>query len=125
MSTPLRARLTGWWSAWKYVVILLVLLAGSLWLNLHQYVRSKTAPLRAEVATLKQAQDVSAVLLAGAKATATELDAAAQRARANLGEASDGYRDAARKKPLAPNCAPGQGRQGAVNRALGVQPPEK
>lgn len=122
----LSARFAGWWSAWKYVVILLVLLAGSAWLNLHLYVRLQTQPLRAEVASKDQALQVSATLLGGALQSAQVLGDAARRTTANLTESSGQYRDAARLHPLAPICAPGQGRQDAVNRTLGApQPPEK
>lgn len=120
MSLPLRDRLAGWWSAWKYVVILLALLAGSAWLNLHLYVRLKTQPLRAEIASKDQALDVSATLLGGALQSAQVLGDAARRTSANLTQSSDQYRAAARLHPLPANCAPGQGRQDAVNRAIGA-----
>ena len=125
-NTSFSARLAGLWSVWKYVVILLVLLAGSAWLNLHLYVRLQTQPLRAEVASKDQALQVSATLLGGALQSAQVLGDAARRTTANLNESSDQYRDAARLHPLPANCAPGQGRQDAVNRALGSpHPPEK
>lgn len=41
--TRTESRLAAWWSAWKYVAILLVLLALSLWGNLHQYGKLKSA----------------------------------------------------------------------------------
>lgn len=120
------ARLEAFWLAWKYVVILLALLGLSLWGNLHQYVASKTAPLRAEVTSKQAALDTSADLLAGSLQSAAALGDAARRATANLTESSDAYRSAARLHPLPANCAPGQGRQDAVNRAMGAtNPPEK
>lgn len=126
MSTPIRARLAGWWSAWKYVAILGLLLAGSLALNLHLYVSKKvelaTAPLKELAAEQSQALVDSAELVASSRTAAEELAAAARRTAANLSEASDDYRAAARIRPLDPICAPGQGRQDAVNRALGAQP---
>lgn len=125
MATKIGARLEAFWLAWKWVLLLSAALAGSLWLNWHQHNLALTAPLRAEIASKDQALQVSATLQAGALATATTLGNAARRASANLGQASDDYRGAARKRPLAPNCAPGQGRVDAVNSAMGAQPPEK
>lgn len=122
----LKDKLAGWWSAWKYVAILGLLLAGSMALNLHLYVSKKvelaTAPLKDEVAAKAKALEDSAALIASSSKAAQDMAAAATRAAANLGEASNDYRAAARAEPLPIQCAPGQARQAAVNRALGAQP---
>lgn len=124
----LRDRFRGWWSAWKYVAILALLLVGSMVLNLHLYVSKKvelaTAPLKDEIAGQRRAADDSAALLASSQQAAEVLGAAARRATANLSAAGDAYRAAARARPLPPQCAPGQARVDAVNRAFGA-PQEK
>lgn len=125
MPLNLAARASTWWAKWKIVFWLVLALAGSAWLNVHQWKKAITAPLRAENAGLREAADTSADLLADAHARADLLADASERAAANLTEASDDYRGAARARPITdPRCAPGSGRQDAVNRALGAQPPE-
>jgi hypothetical protein len=114
------ARLGVLWAQWKYVAILLALLAGSAWLNLHLYVALKEAPLKIELAGKDEALSNSAALLASTQERAHVLATAADRATANLNASSDDYRSAARARPLPANCAPGQARVGAVNRALGA-----
>jgi hypothetical protein len=125
----IRDRAAAWWSAWKYVAILGALLCGSLWLNLHLYVSKKvelaTAPLKDRVASQEQALNDCAALQAADAARAEGLAKAADRATANLSAAGDDYRAAARQRPLALYCAPGQGRKDAVNRALGAPTQEK
>jgi hypothetical protein len=39
----IRARLAGWWSAWKYVAILAIALGLALWGNVHQYGTQRAA----------------------------------------------------------------------------------
>ncbi len=115
------ARLTAWWSAWKYVVALAAALAGSLALNYWQHRQALTAPLRAEVAGLKGALDDSQALLGDVRASASELASAADAASRMLDKAGGDYRKAVAQRPITdPRCAPGQGRQDAVNRALGA-----
>lgn len=125
----IRDRAAAWWSAWKYVAILGLALAGSMALNLHLYVSKQvelaTAPLKDRVASQEQALNDSAALQATDAARAATLAKAADRATANLNASSDDWRAAARARPLAPNCAPGQGRKDAVNRALGAPTQEK
>lgn len=124
-----RASAAGWWSAWKYVAILVLLLGGSVWLNVHQYVSGKvalaTAPLKDRVSGLEQAQQQAAGLIADGQARERGLldamDAAATTAR----QAGSAYRAAAKQQPLPIQCAPGQPRMDATNRALGAQIPEK
>lgn len=124
----LRARLSGWWSAWKYVVILGLLLAGSLVLNLHLYVSKRvelaTAPLKDQVTALEQAQDTAAQLLEDGQKRERALFDAIDTATASARQAGRDYRAAAAANPIDPLCAPGQARQDAVNRALGA-PVEK
>lgn len=124
----LRARLSGWWSAWKYVAILGLLLAGSLVLNLHLYVSKRvelaTAPLKDQVAALEEAQDTAAQLLEDGQKRERALFDAIDTATAGARQAGRDYRAAAQAHPIDPQCAPGQARQDAVNRALGA-PVEK
>lgn len=125
---PLKDRIAGWWSAWKYVAILGVLLAGSMALNLHLYVSKKvelaTAPLKDEIAGQRRAAADSEALLASSAASAQAAAAAASRAARNFSGAVNDFRRAAAQRPLPPQCAPGQARVDAVNRALGA-PQEK
>lgn len=124
----IRARLSGWWSAWKYVAILGLLLAGSLVLNLHLYVSKHvelaTAPLKDKVDGLEQAQDTAAQLLEDGQARERALFGAMEEATNRARQAGRDYRAAAAARPIDPLCAPGQARQDAVNRALGA-PVEK
>lgn len=123
---PLSDRLAGWWSAWKYVAILGLLLGGSAWLNVHQYVSGKvalaTAPLKDRVTGLEHAQQTAANLISDGqrreRALLAAMDTAEQRAR----QAGRAYSAAAAKQPLPIQCAPGEARMDAVNRALGAQP---
>lgn len=115
------SRLSAWWSAWQFVVYLALALAASLYGNYIQFRHAIEAPLKRAVASKDKALDDSAALLANTQARADMLDKSAARAAANLDASSNDYRAAARTRPLAPNCAPGQARVDAVNRALGAQ----
>lgn len=122
-------RITAIWAAWKWVLILGALLAGSLFLNLKQYadcrVKLATAPLKAEVAGLEDALNVSAQLVGDASRRAELLGEAATRAGTRLDQAATAYAGARRQRPITdPRCAPGPARVAATNRALGAQPPE-
>lgn len=125
----LRARAAGWWSAWKYVAILGLLLGGSAWLNVHQYVSGKvalaTAPLKDRVSGLEQVQRTQAGLIADGqkreRGLLDAMDASAATARA----AAATFRRASSAQPLPIQCAPGQARVDAVNRALGAHSQEK
>lgn len=117
------------WAAWKWVFILGAALAGSLFLNLKQYadcrVKLATAPLKAEVAGLEDALNVSAQLVGDASKRAELLGEAAGRASARLDQATSDYAGARRDRPITDSrCAPGPARVDATNRALGAQPPE-
>lgn len=122
----LRDRAAAWWSAWKWVAILALLLAASVWLNVHLYVAGKvdlaTAPLKDRVAGLEQAQEQAAGLIADGQARETALLQAMGTATENAREAGRSYRAAAAAQPLPIQCAPGMARMDATNRALGASP---
>lgn len=114
------ARLSAWWAAWKVVAILSAALAGSLYLNYWQHRRAITAPLRDQIAGLEGALEDSQALQKAVRDSTTRLDNAAVAAARTLDSAARNYRKAASERPLEPQCAPGQGRVDAVNRALGA-----
>lgn len=119
----LRTRIAAWWSAWQFVVYLAAALAASVALNVYQWKRAITAPLRDQVAQQEKALDTSEQLLADAQDAAADLARAARAAAANLDGARRDYAAAAKARPLDnPQCAPGQARVDAANRALGAQP---
>lgn len=121
----IRARLEAFWLAWKYVLLLAIALALSLYGNYRQFRSAIEAPLKGQIAAKDEALDDSAALLADMRSVAGELYLAGQRATANLNEASTEYRREAGKRPLGAGCAPGQGRQNAINRTLsGASNPE-
>lgn len=112
------------WLTWRHVVMLAVLLVLSVTGNVWQAYRALTAPLRAENKELQQVIDTVADTAkrrnkddAGLLA---RLDAIAERAQRTRIE----YRTAAAAAPLPEQCAPGQARVDAVNRALGAQTKE-
>lgn len=122
----IRDRLAAWWSAWQFVVYLAGLLALSVALNVWQWKRAITAPLRAEVADKTQALDTSEQLLSDAQKAAQDLARAARAASDQLDASRRDYAAAAKARPLNdPQCAPGQARVDATNRALGGALPEK
>lgn len=95
-------------------------LAGSLYLNYWQHRRAITAPLRDQVHGLERALEDSQALQAAVRDSAERLSAAADTTTRALSDAAQGYRRARRERPITnPECAPGQGRVDAVNRALG------
>lgn len=115
----MRARLEAFWLAWKYVLLLLVLLAVSLFANYRQWRASIVAPLKVENRTLTETLATTNELARHAHADNVEL-------LRDLGIMVDHgrtqrivYRDARTAEPLDPRCAPGQARVDAVNRALG------
>ena len=111
--------LSAWWAAWKFVAILGLLLAGSVYLNVTQWADHR-AYRKSEGARLE-----AAAMKAGLKAVATiavqkgkdsrvlldELARIAERARTTRVV----YRQAADKRPLPMQCAPGRERMDAVN----------
>lgn len=119
---PVSSRLAAWWSAWKWVAILILLLVLSLWFNLLQWRQAAVAPLRDEIAAKDQALELSAELLASAHERVRVLDQAADTVAARLGQAGRDYRAATRARPITdPACAPGAQRVDAINRALGAE----
>jgi hypothetical protein len=109
-------RLGAFWIAWRYVLILLVLLGLSLWGNLHQYVAGKTAPLRED---LKQATDT----LATVQQLAVDCAQGPRRPRHRPGRHqrprqawANAYGAVAARHPLGANCAPGKERMDLVNK---------
>ena len=118
--TTLRARASALWLAWKWVLLLLVLLGLSVWLNVHQWKQAITAPLRAEVKAKDQALATSQDLLNDMQRSAARLEKAGAAVATNLSQASRDFRKAAAERPLAEGCAPGRGRVNSVNRSLGA-----
>lgn len=117
----LAARLSAWWATWKAAVVLGAALAGSLYLNYWQHRRAITAPLRYQVHGLERALDDSQALQAAVRDSAERLAAAADTTTRALNGAAQDYRAALRARPITnPECAPGQDRVDAVNRALGA-----
>lgn len=115
-------RLAGWWSAWKYVAILALLLGLSVWGNLEQWKRAGSAAARAEASGLRQALEDSEKIRADNDASAKRLKAAANKTADRLADAGKAYADAMRARPLTnTQCPPGKARVDATNRALGAQ----
>lgn len=117
------ARLSAFWLAWKWVVILSIALGLSLWGNWTQLKRGMTADLRLENKDLRDA--VTAYSRIASERTR---DDAALLAKLDLIHGTTrshfrAYTSAAQRKPLAANCAPGAERVDAVNRALGPLTP--
>lgn len=115
----LSARLSAWWLAWKWVVILAALLAGSAWLNVMQWKRAIAAPLRAENRELRELAERTEALARDATkdnlALIADLDGIVERGRTVRIK----YLKAATAAPLPAQCAPGAARVDAVNEALG------
>jgi hypothetical protein len=110
------------------VAILALLLGGSAWLNVHQYVSGKvalaTAPLKGEVAAKDKALEIGAGLIADTNERLLALNAALEAGTEKARAAAKSYRAAQAARPLPIQCAPGQARMDATNRALGA-PVEK
>lgn len=116
------ARAAAWWSAWKWIAILAGVLGLSVWGNLMQWRNAATAPLRDENRQLERAIEDAEKILGDNAASAERLRGAAEKAATQLAAAGTDYRRAAQARPLtSPQCAPGQARQDAVNRALGAR----
>lgn len=103
------------------MLILLALLAGSGWLNLHLYVRLKTQPLREANRALDEALDkvngIAERKIKDDQDTAKRFDRIATQSETALRR----YAKAAGDNPLPPICAPGQARIDAINAGLGPQ----
>lgn len=113
------ARAAAWWSAWKWVAILALLLGLSLWGNGCQYKRSVQAEHRAEMAGLKEAAEQSLSLAIEGQKRERIWIAAADTFAGTMAQATKDYERAVLERPLAVQCAPGQARMDAVNKALG------
>lgn len=121
----LSSSVAAWWAAWKWVAILAAALAASVWLNMVQWRNAATAPLRDENRQLERAIEDAVAVMGDNAASAERLQGAAKAAADRLAAAGQDYRDAARKRPITEHqCAPGQGRVDAVNRALGAGAPK-
>lgn len=120
----LSTRLTAWWSAWKWVVILLLVCLALAALNVWQWKRAITAPLRGENKVLTEALERYSRMAEDRNRDDselfTELEAIAERARSTRTV----YREAAAAAPLPQQCAPGQARMDAINQGLSGQSPE-
>lgn len=109
------SRISAWWSAWKYVAILGLLLVVSVGVNLRQwsdhrgYVRAQAAELKAAAA---QAGLKVAVVIATQKAKDDpKLQNAVSRIEARVNKIASQQRP-----PVLPiQCAPGKVRMDAVN----------
>lgn len=119
----LRNRASAFWLAWKWIVLLLIALGGSVWLNLIQWRNAFAAPIKHENAALTHALDrISDLELGRAEddsKTAAQVQAIADRIPTDL----IGYLDRAARRPLGTGCEPGQERQDDVNRILGADGP--
>jgi len=111
----LRDRAAGWLSAWKWVLILLLLLAASVWLNLVQWRGRAVAKSEARAETMADVARANATIARESYSDARELvrDIAIVAERGRTERVV--YRQAKVDRPLAQNCAPGQARMDAVN----------
>lgn len=109
------ARLSVFWGAWRYVVILLVLLVLSLWMNALQWRAKATAAAESRARAAEEVAAVSRGLARRAQADHDELVAdlaiVVERGRRQRVV----YRKAAESRPLPAVCAPGKARMDAVN----------
>ncbi|MGH8073664.1 MAG: hypothetical protein ACREO4_06275 [Lysobacter sp.] len=119
------AKLSAWWAAWQWVVILLLVCLALAALNVWQWKRAITAPLRDENRELVRAIEQAAELAEGRNRDdaelITDLQAIAERGRTTRVI----YREAAKAAPLPQQCAPGQARMDAVNQGLRGRNPEQ
>lgn len=113
--TRTESRLAAWWSAWKYVAILLVLFVLSALLNVRQwadhraYVKAEAATL--EAAAMKAGLQVSASIAKQKQKDDPALIEAVGRIEARVAK----LQGAQRPPPLPATCAPGKQRMDAVN----------
>lgn len=115
------SRLQAFWLAWKYVLIVLALLAISLFFNYRQWRAAVNAKSHAEATALKQVMNkidgISKAKARDDEATYKRLEAIADRAKGTRVE----YRNVADKQPLPVQCYPGEERVNAINKGLGPQ----
>lgn len=116
--------LAAWWSAWKWVAILIVVCLLLILLNVWQWKRAITADLRADNKSLTEAMDqvreIATNRTRDDSILITELGELVERGR----ETRILYRQAAIATPLPVQCAPGQARVDAVNAGLSGSIPE-
>lgn len=116
-----RARISAFWLAWKYVLILAVLLLASLTVNYRQWRAAVNAKDHAEATQLGQIltaiKDVGKAKARDDEATFKRLEDIADRAKGIRVE----YRTITRTKPLPVECRPGAERVDAINSGLGPQ----
>jgi hypothetical protein len=117
------ARITAWLGAWKYVLILSGLLALSLWGNLHQYVASKTAPLREENKALADTLDKVRGIASDKTGDDKKLLGIVQGIADQRVKRETIYQSIV--TPLPANCAPGRARMDAVNQGIPLPPGAK
>lgn len=109
------SRLAAWWSAWKYIAILALLLAASVALNLRQWSehraeqRARAAELQA--AAYKAGLQVTASIAKQKPKDDAKLLQAVDRIEARVNNLANQQRPA----PLPIQCAPGKARMDAVN----------
>lgn len=111
----IETRLRAWWSVWKYVAILGVLLVASVAMNLQQWKARAVAKSEARAETLEDVAKVTAGIARDnqrdSKELMRDLAVVAERGRTERIV----YRKAAAKQPLAAHCAPGKARMDAAN----------
>lgn len=109
------SRLAAWWSAWKYVAILALLLAASVAVNVRQW-SDRRAAERAQAAEMEAATAQAGLQVASDIAKQKQKDdpkliEGMQRIEARVGKLASQQRPA----PLPIQCAPGKARMDAVN----------
>lgn len=111
----LRDTATAWLSAWKWVLLLLVLLIASVWLNLVQWRDKAVAKSEARAETLADVNRANTIIarenVKDGRELIREIAIVAERGRKERVV----YRTVAAPRPLPQGCAPGQPRMDAVN----------
>lgn len=116
-------RLSAWWAACKFVVILAAALAASLYANYRQWRHAIEAPLRAENRALESWIQRSTKIANERQAEAAALFKRLEVIDEWTSRGVRVYHQAAKASPLPSNCVPGQARADAVNAILGPQGP--
>lgn len=115
----IRARAAAIWATGQWLIILAAIALLSITLNVWQWKRAITAPLRAEVAMHEDAARKAEQLLTDGQARERRWLDAGDQVAGTLQRAGKDYKRAVAERPLAPQCAPGAERVQAVNAALG------
>lgn len=130
--TTWRDRLSAFWLAWKYVAVAVLLLAISLtgnalqWSNHYAYkqtVKANQAKAYAQAESAQLNKILDAVRDVGSWKASDDQELMDQLASIKQQRSTHTveYRQQTVIQPLPANCAPGQGRVDAINRALGPQ----